>query len=234
MEKYHNKSSNIPKRETRNSFLYDEIYENKKETENNITLSDNAREIDINQVRQMLNDRENYKRRKDYREIIGEKEVFQDRKITYQEPDEKDYDINEIIKKKKDGLDAEEDRIRKISNTQYDILKGLSLREKEVYDLEKENNTLVRTKTYEEEKTIDLFDNLKGEDTEDLTPAITRKEIEVKKPNLNTFEFEKGDFEDFDKKISSFPFALKITLIFFGSILLVSLIFFLLSKFMGS
>lgn len=236
MEKYNNKVSNIPKRETKNSFLYDEIYDDKRESDNNITLSDNAREIDINQIRQMLNDRENYKRKREYKEIIGEKEIVKDREITYEEPNEKDYDINEIIKKKKDGLDIEDDKIRKISNTQYDILKGLSLRDKaqDVYDLEKELNTLVRTKSYEEEKTIDLFDNLKGDDTEELTPAITQKEIEVKKATFNTFEFERGDFEDLSKKTSSFPFALKITLIFFGSILLVSLIFFLLSKFMGS
>ena len=234
MEKYHNKNS-TPKREDKNSFLYEEIYESKRESDNNITLSDNAKEIDINQIKAMLNDRENYKRRREYKEIIGEKEETKTREINYREPDEKDYDINELIKKKKDGIDIEDDKIRKISNTQYDILKGLSLKEttSDFFDLERELNTLINSTSFEEDKTIDLFNNLKGNDTEELTPAIAQKELIKQKPTLNTFEFDKGDFEDLSKRPSKFPFALKITLIFLGSILLVSIIFFLLSKFMG-
>ncbi len=235
MEKYHNKTVNTPKRESKNSFLYDEIYENKKEEDNNITLSDNAREIDINAIKELLQDRETYKRTREYKEIIGKREETQDRQIDYIEPVQKDYDINELIKKKKDGVEKE-DRVRKISNTQYDILKGLSLREdkSEFFDLERELNTLVKTTSFEEDKTIDLFNNLKGDDTEEITPAIVQREIKVKQPLSNTFEFEQGDFEDLNKQSSKFPFGLKITLIFLGSILLVSLIFYLLSRFMGS
>ncbi len=236
MDKYHSKTSNIPKRETKNSFLYDEIYENKRESENNITLSDNAREIDINKIKEILNDRENYKRRREYNEIIGEKKEIKEKTLDYKEPDERDYDINELIKRKKDGLEEADEKIRKISNTQYDILKGLSLKEisADFFDLERELNTLVKSKTFEEEKTIDLFNNLKGDNTEELTPAIEKKELEVKKSSFNTFEFDKEDFEDINVKKTKMPFALKITLIFLGSIILVSLIFFLLSKFMGS
>ena len=236
MDKYHSKTSNIPKRETKNCFLYDEIYENKRESENNITLSDNAREIDINKIKEILNDRENYKRRREYNEIIGEKKEIKEKTLDYKEPDERDYDINELIKRKKDGLEEADEKIRKISNTQYDILKGLSLKEisADFFDLERELNTLVKSKTFEEEKTIDLFNNLKGDNTEELTPAIEKKELEVKKSSFNTFEFDKEDFEDINVKKTKMPFALKITLIFLGSIILVSLIFFLLSKFMGS
>lgn len=236
MEKYHNKTSNIPKRETKNSFLYDEIYEDKRESKNNITLSDNAREIDINKIKEILNNRENYKRRREYNEIIGEKKDIKEKTLDYKEPDEKGYDINELIKRKKDSLEEDDEKIRKISNTQYDILKSLSLKEtsNDFFDLERELNTLVKSKTFEEEKTIDLFNNLKGDNTEELTPAIEKKELEVKKSSFNTFEFDKEDFEDINIKKTKIPFSLKITLIFLASIMLVSLIFFLLSKFMGS
>lgn len=236
MEKYHNKTSNIPKRETKNSFLYDEIYEDKRESKNNITLSDNAREIDINKIKEILNNRENYKRRREYNEIIGEKKDIKEKTLDYKEPDEKGYDINELIKRKKDSLEEDDEKIRKISNTQYDILKSLSLKEtsNDFFDLERELNTLVKSKTFEEEKTIDLFNNLKGDNTEELTPAIEKKELEVKKSSFNTFEFDKEDFEDINFKKTKIPFSLKITLIFLASIMLVSLIFFLLSKFMGS
>lgn len=233
MDRYHNKTLSTLKREKRNSFLYDEIYEYKRESESNITLSDNAREIDINQIKELLDDRENYKRKRAYKEIIGDtkKEIINE--INYKEPDEKDYDINEIIKKKKEGIDIIDDKIRKISNTQYDILKGLSLRDLE-YELKNEPKYLTRTKSYEEEKTIDLFDNLKGDGTEELTPKLEEAKIDAKKSTFNTFEFDKKDFEDLNKEKLGLPFALKIMLIFLGSILLVSLIFFLLSKFMGS
>ncbi len=235
MEKYHSEKNVIPKREVNNSFLYEEIYDIKKEDENTITLSDNSREIDINKLKEILDNRENYKRKREYKEIIGEKTSKEDLSIDYEEIIEKDYDINELIKKKKDGTEVE-DKVRKISSTQYDILKGLSLKEieSEYFDKEKERTTFVKTSSFEEDKTVDLFNNLKGDDSEELTPAIAKKVLETNQPSSNTFEFEKSDFEDLNKKTSKIPFGIKITLTFFGAIILVSIIFYLLSKFMGS
>ncbi len=50
MEKFHKDNNESPRREDKNSFLYDEIYVEKKDPTSNITLIDNVNEIDINRI----------------------------------------------------------------------------------------------------------------------------------------------------------------------------------------
>jgi hypothetical protein len=237
MEKYVKDSDITPRREQKNTFLYDEIYDEKKEPTSNITLLDNVNEIDINKIKEMMKSRETYKRSREYKDIIGEKqEKIQSTNYEFNEPEVKDYDINELIKKKKDGTEIEEDKIRKISNTQYDILKGLTLNESdsEFFTQEKELSTIMKkiVDKNTEDRTLDLFGELKGNDEEDLTPEVISKHIESKS-KFNTFEFEKGDFEDIiAPKKNEMSFTLKIILIFIISIAIVIGIFYLLSQYM--
>ncbi len=236
MDKYHNKKDDTPKREEKNNFLYDEIYGDKKEPTSNVTLLDNVNEIDINKIKELLNNRENYNRSREYRKILGDQPIKKDDfNYDFKEPETKDYDINELIKKKKDGVEDEE-KIRKISNTQYDILKGLTLNESEsdFFTQERELRTLINTISDNEDfKTLDLFRELKGTEEEELTPAVIQKQVDIKTLK-NTFEFEKGDFEDLNisKKESSLTF--KIVLIFIISIIIVAGVFFLILQLMGN
>lgn len=235
MEKYIKDNDITPKREQKNTFLYDEIYEEKKEPTSNVTLLDNVNEIDINKIKEMIKSRETYKRSKEYNDIIGEKtETRESTNYIYKEPDAKDYDINELIKKKKDGIENDEEKIRKISSTQYDILKGLSLKESDsdFFAQEKELSTIMKKLEAKnnEDKTLDLFRELKGNEDEDLTPEVISKKVEVKS---NTFEFEREDFEDLNiPKKKELSFTIKIILIFILSIAVVIGIFYLLSKYM--
>lgn len=233
MEKYHKENINVPKRQDKNSFLYDEIYDTNKEPTSNITLIDNVNELDINKIKDLINSRETYKKSKDYREIIGDVPVkSRSKEYEFKEPDYKDYDINELIKKKKDGYE-EEEKIRKISQTQYDILKGLSL--------SKENDFFTQEKTLsdislddEDQKTIDFFSNLKSEDDENTTPKIISKNIETRSTS-NTFEFDKKDFEDLEASSKEDKsFTVKIILIFVITILVLAGVFYLLSQYLSN
>ncbi|MDD3995690.1 MAG: hypothetical protein PHC42_03220, partial [Bacilli bacterium] len=163
MEKFHKDNNESPRREDKNSFLYDEIYVEKKDPTSNITLIDNVNEIDINRIKEMMSSRETYKKSREYSSIIGIEEKKQERiSVDLDEPDTKDYDINELIKKKKDGIEEDSEKIRKISNTQYDILKGLSVTSKEsdFFTQEKDLSQMMEKITDNEEKTLDLFKDL--------------------------------------------------------------------------
>ncbi len=233
MDKYIKENVDIPKRESKNSFLYDEIYDEKKEPTSNITLIDNVHEIDINKIKEMMNSRETYKKSRDYKNIIGDTPLKRETKeFDYKEPEEKDYDINEMIRKKKDGVE-EEEKIRKISQTQYDILKGLTINSKEsdFFSKEKDLTDLIGKIHNDDDKTIDLFGELKAKEENDATPEIITKQLNIKKLE-NTFEFEKGDFDDLN--ISSKgdrSFTIKIVLIFIISIVVLIGIFYLITQY---
>lgn len=234
MEKFHKDNNESPRREDKNSFLYDEIYVEKKDPTSNITLIDNVNEIDINRIKEMMSSRETYKKSREYSSIIGIEEKKQERiSVDLDEPDTKDYDINELIKKKKDGIEEDSEKIRKISNTQYDILKGLSVTSKEsdFFTQEKDLSQMMEKITDNEEKTLDLFKDLKGNDEEELTnSSINNRKLDLK-PNSNTFKFEKDDFEDSNSKDEK-SFSKMITLIFLIVIAILIGIFYLVSQYL--
>ncbi|MDD2625228.1 MAG: hypothetical protein GX032_00470 [Tenericutes bacterium] len=236
MEKFHKDNNESPRREDKNSFLYDEIYVEKKDPTSNITLIDNVNEIDINRIKEMMSSRETYKKSREYSSIIGIEEKKQERiSVDLDEPDTKDYDINELIKKKKDGIEEDSEKIRKISNTQYDILKGLSVTSKEsdFFTQEKDLSQMMEKITDNEEKTLDLFKDLKGNDEEELTnSSINNRKLDLK-PNSNTFEFEKDDFEDLNSNSKDEKsFSKMITLIFLIVIAILIGIFYLVSQYL--
>ncbi len=236
MEKYHKENNEAPRREEKNSFLYEEIYVDKKDPTSNITLIDNVNEIDINKIKEMISSRETYKKSRDYSNIIGIEEKKNEKiSVDLDESNTKDYDINELIKKKKDGFEEDSEKIRKISNTQYDILKGLSINSKEsdFFTQEKDLSQMMEKITDVEEKTLDLFRDLKGNDDEEITSSsINNRKLDIKS-NSNTFQFDKDDFEDINSNINSEKsFSKKITLIFLIVIAILIGIFYLVSQYM--
>ncbi len=234
MEKYHKENIEVPKRQEKNTFLYEEIYDAKKEPTSNITLIDNVNEIDIDKIKKMIDSRENYKRSKDYKEIIGEVPIQKRTKdYDYKEPDYKDYDINELIKKKKDGTD-EEEKIRKISQTQYDILRGLTISKENDFFAQEKTLTDISNDEDDDQKTIDFFSNLKAKEDEIETSEVISKSVGIK-TLANTFEFEKGDFEDLNSSSKEEKsFTIKIVLIFIVTILVLAGVFYLVSQYLSS
>ena len=201
MDRYYNSSSRIGKRSQKNEDLYKEV--NKQNLEdfnvnsNATVLSDNGKNIDLDMLRDLLNQK--YKETKQRRAInldIPE----EDEDISLDET--KEYDINAILEKARENktVDYEKERLKKVRDTQYDILKNLDFNKKEEEEEEKlptaeeeKLMTLINTITINEQNSkkdldpLDLFKDLKGSENtqviEGLKEEVTK---EIKKPQEKT------------------------------------------------
>ena len=183
MEKYYQETKG---RSQKNEELYREINNTEiddYELSSNVSILGNSpQEIDVDKLREMLE----YK----YREEPKRRsiKIAPEEEIIPEEVETKEYDINTILEKAKDekSVDYETDRLRKLRNTQYDILKKLNL---EVESLEEETEeepspeetkllNLIHTITEKElameesENPLDILTELKGNDnTQIIEPA---------------------------------------------------------------
>jgi hypothetical protein len=229
MEKYHGKD-NTPQRTEKNTYLYDEMYSKKQEPTSNVTVFDNVDEIDINKIKTMINNREEYKSTRKYTNLIGreERHYSKDVEFRFDEPEPKDYDINEIIKRKRDnkGDYTESEKIRKISNTQYDILKGLSLEEKDASSNFVSEKELTDISEKEAKMETDFFKDLKKSEEENL---INEKDIKEETSFYSSkLEFEKDDFEeleDLKNEVKKHNVIMKVLLIVIVCIVVGAIIF---------
>lgn len=212
----------INSRLQKNEELYKEI--NKGELNNfniksNATiLGENDNEIDVEKIKKILDTKYNETpKRKSIRleETTLEEE---EREIT------KEYDINVILEKAKEEKkeNYEEDRLKKLRDTQFNILKNLDLNkydkdsdEEEIDEVEDNLKTLINTIAYNEthansSTALDILSDLKGSgNTEVLDGLKEEVEKEEKKLDLtdtkmiNSFytssnALKNKDFEDID------------------------------------
>lgn len=206
MDKYY-KDEEVMQRTSKNDFLYDELYREKRIPKSNITVIDNINEIDITKIKSMVDNRENYKRVREYKSIVNPNSTYRDSEIDYNfdEIDNSNYDINEILKNKRSDRVYSNDpsKVRSITSKEYDILSSLEIKdedikmsddlinhEKQLVDL---FNTVSRTAVNEQ---TDLFSNLK-EDTDD-------KKKDEETFYTSTSKFDSNDFsEEFKEKNGS-------------------------------
>ena len=158
MEKYYDEeNNNIALRQQKNMNLYENInnYEvdDYKIEANATVLDNNAKNIDVEQIKKILDTK--YNKQPKRRSIVVDDD--------YQEPDisldeTREYDINAILERARSEkeVDYEKERLKKIRDTQYDILSSLEI-EGEEKEEKTENNELM-----------------------DLINTITAKELEVK------------------------------------------------------
>ena len=159
MEKYYDEeNNNVALREKKNMSLYENIDEYEVEDykiEANATVIDNnAKNIDVEKIKKILDTK--YNRQPKRRSIVLEEEEYQEPDISLDET--REYDINAILEKARNEkeVDYEKERLKKIRDTQYDILNSLDI-EGEEKEEKTENNELM-----------------------DLINTITAKELEVK------------------------------------------------------
>lgn len=190
MDKYY-KDEDVMQRTSKNDSLYEELYREKQMPRSNITVIDNVNEIDITKIKTMVDSRENYKRVRDYENIVNPMDTYRKSEIDYHfdEIDNSNYDINEILKNKRSNKEYDSTKVRRINNALYDIME----RERDIYDEDDESfdlfNTMSRTAVRED---TDLFSNLK--DT-----AVIEKQEEKKIEEefyTNTTKFDGDDFGD--------------------------------------
>lgn len=223
MERYYKPSKQVTKRTQMNQDLYHKIYETSEYSNiEGIATIEKSNEIDIMKVKNMLKNREAYKKQKDLRSILY-KEPEEIESISYEEPEEnRNYDISDVLNKAKTEKKPD-DKYRSLGNTNYDILKSLRVKGSAYKEeQEHENNleqTLVNTRVLNSLKdsdlSLDLLGDLKSNNTtmvgakdtihqllEEAKEEEKKKKEKEKKAELDTsfftssLSFGQDDFEE--------------------------------------
>lgn len=193
MEKYYTEQiPTVSSRASRNKELYKEVNTTELKDFNlnsNVSiLGDNSSDIDLGKVQEMLNE----KYQKEPKRELNMKKI-EPLPIEVMDLDEtREYDINAILAQAKETkeVDYEVDRLKKVRNTQYDILNNLDL-EKTVADEEEF--------TQEQAKLMDLINTITSKEMatevnrqlKEEKPKEEKTKIEEVSPNtIATKEFE--------------------------------------------
>jgi len=200
MDKYY-KDEDVMQRTSKNDALYEALYREKQMPRSNVTVIDNINEIDISKIKTMVNGRESYKRVRKYEKLVNPNDIYKTDSISYEfdEIDDNNYDINEILKNKRSSrvYNSDPSKVRRITSREYDIISSFENRNyenevsNELIDSEKQIkellNTISRTQVTE---ATDLFSNLK----EDKKEAEKNKEDE-EAFYTSTSKIESSDFD---------------------------------------
>lgn len=195
-------------RQQKNQDLYKEVSNTEIEhfdINNNVSIiGDNADNIDIDQVRDILDRR--YKTNVPKNKSIGT--AVQEDVVPIRLDETREYDLNTVLKQAKSSkeINYEEDRLRKLHNTQYDILMKLDIKKEE--DVQKKANDIkefdVSHMTIEEAESITSVNEIPEEDLKkasqnvkpsekkllDLIDTITSKEALISKED---YPFDEED-----------------------------------------
>lgn len=222
VNKYSTNDNEVLSRTKKNQRLYSEIGDELNKpydlNSNSVVLENNPKTIDIDKLKDMLD--KQYKeeiKSKSLASLDGMSEVSQ---INLNET--REYDINAILSKAKEERksDYEEDRLKKLRNTQLDILNGLNI-ENQKHDEEvsisvskEEGNklkSLIDTINLTEEinqtkamDPLDLLSDLKGNNDETKVDGVQEltQEILKKAQELDTNQIEKVH-DELEKELNS-------------------------------
>ena len=238
----------LKSRSEKNKSLYEQIKNSDISSydvnSNAEVIGEDISKIDVEKVKDMLDKRyrdELNKRSLKYKE---EEEVPQsDKQI-----DTKEYDINAILEKakKNQNVDYEVERLKKVHDTQYDILKNLNLdntTEEVMEDSEENIVNLINTITHlemqnskKEEGTttaLDLLSDLSDNDTNTLykTMELDKEKISEKTTeNLDeedlSIEEKFDDFKELERDLRSNNIAIKIVGIVIAIIVIIFIVIF--------
>ena len=240
MDKY-TETPNLKSRTIKNKDLYEQIKNTNIEkfevTSNAKIIDEDVNSIDVNKIKDMLD--------RQYRNELGRKAILENLEEEIEEEklvDTKEYDINSILEKakKSQNVDYEKERLKKIHDTQYDILKNLHIEEKqdeEIEETEENIMNLINTITNLELKhkeshgnttALDLLSDLSDTDTESVykTMELDKEKIsERTEENLDeedlSIEEKYDDFKELEKDLKSNNIAIKVIIIIFVIILLI-------------
>lgn len=216
MERYNQLNTDTRKRSRRNRELYDKIYDPDNEYSNieGIARIEKTNEIDINRIKEMLRKREERKEKYPLPKTLPHVSRKENVRVEQVEtPEEKNYDIRDILVKAKSKKgEKEDDQYRSLKNTQYNILKGINLKEEidrrnymepevESHQLKELIDTITNTsmlnKLGDEDLSLDLLSDLKSNDdtliSSDAVKAILKEEKAQKK------QLELEESRDLDK-----------------------------------
>ena len=238
MDKY-TETPSLKSRSERNKKLYEQInnsnIDNYDINSNAMVLEEDIINIDVDRVKDMLDKR--------YREELNRKSLDSiETEMPSEEKmiDTKEYDINKVLEKAKENktVDYEEERLKKVHNTQYDILKNLNIdKNGEIEDSEENIVSLINTITELEMKNkeksgnttaLDILSDLSDNDTNTIykTMELDKEAIsESTKENLDeedlSIEEKYEDFKELERDLKSNNLAIKIVAVVFAIIILI-------------
>lgn len=157
MERYHSNDSDVKRRSVKNENLYRDMYENVEYSNiEGVATMDKTNEINLAQIRELLKEREEAKKRN-----VPVKKVTPK---VYSKPveEERSYDIRDVLVKAKDEH-VDDEKSRSLRNTQYNILKNINIKDKMSKEDELElEKTLVNTSVLKDlddnELSLDMLD----------------------------------------------------------------------------
>lgn len=168
---YDDTPSFAPRRTAKNNELYEEIKKSEIENfdigSNAKVIGNNEAQIDINKLKDILekNYQEVPKRRSLKLDIPEEEEIEMEKT--------KEYDINAILEKAREEkeVDYQRERLKKVRDTQYDILKNLEVEQEEPKSKAADEKT--------KEELLDLIQTINLNETQNKTiKAIAEEEKE--------------------------------------------------------
>lgn len=177
--------------------------------ENSSVLTTDAHDININQVKDMLD--------KKYRDDYDKKTLKIDNDVEYVDVEyekTREYDINQILNEAKGNnttSNYNEERLKTLRDTQYNILKNLDMQKKDVLEpadsmglMELINTITEKELTHTEVDPLDILSDLKGNDDTKIinTDSIHSDIVENSKSSdtqefTDSVEFKNNDFDDF-------------------------------------
>lgn len=206
MDKYYATDKTM-ERTKKNSQLYEEVYDDlyRNQTYTNMTVIDSAKEININKLKNILDEREKQYDTRQYRTMVQYPEIVNEQEET-EAVEEKLYDINLILDNAKNNRKFIEDAREKEKlgkaciNLEQDAYENLVKDEKEVMQLV---NTLSMGAVNPNDDCDDLLKDLKASDNTIITAPI---KSDMDHTNLksgsfytDSLIFTKNDFDDFQK-----------------------------------
>lgn len=233
MTKYYDDTEIKNSRYHKNENLYKEIsksdIDNYDIKSNATVLGEQENEIDIEKIKKILDTKYNSIPKRQSIRLEEEKVIQEEKEAT------KEYDINVILEKARENKtdNYEEERLKKLRDTQYDILNNLTiakdeeeLEDEENDDLKKLINTIaLNEKENTDDSPLDILSDLKGDDNTEVLEGLKE---EVKKEEKEEFDtkiinsfytssdaLKEKDFEDIDdfaKSIESNSIFIKIVI----------------------
>ena len=201
---YENNDEIVNSRVHKNEELYKEISKSEidgYEVKSNATvLGENKNEIDVDKIKKILDTK--------YNEIPKRKSIRLEDTDEEKEEEEttKEYDINVVLEKAREqkSENYEEERLKKLRDKQFDILKNLDIEkakkeseQEELDDLEEDNlKSLINTIALNEKNnatntSLDILSDLKGSGNTEVLTGL-KEEVE-KKDREETEELSKTD-----------------------------------------
>lgn len=216
MNKYYDEEV-VNTRYHKNEELYKEIskseIDNYEVKSNTTILGENRAEIDVEKIKKILDTR--------YNEVPKRKSIRLEEEPVKEEEKEitKEYDINVILEKAREQKtdNYEEERLKKLRDTQFDILKKLSIDtskdEDEEDDVDSNLKNLINTIALNENisknnvstnTSLDILSDLKGSDDTEVLEGLKEEVEDVLEEELKEKqEEEKRELTD-TKMINSF------------------------------